>query len=760
MPLLWFSLAFLAGIGLGAFTRLPLSAWLLLAGLSLALALGERFWAGRFARYRILRAKIPLAVGVLLAALFAGALCWQHAQPNWGPSDLAYYNDSGQAELIGWIAADPDRRENAVQLRVRVESITLESTGRVIPVEGVALVRLSPGGNWQYGQRIRLWGKPVTPPSGEDFSYQDYLAQHGVYTYLLYPSTHRLEGTSGSRVMAAIYGLRQAAYRRITTMLPQPEAGLLSGILLGLENDLPESLEKAFQDTGTAHIIAISGFNMSVLCALFVGFFGRFFPRGWTALLAVLAIATYTVLVGANPAVVRAAIMSGLAVFGRLIGRSSAGTTPLAGSAMLMCIFNPWLLWDVSFQLSFTATLGLVWFADPLQSGFERLAAHWLSPKAAHRLAGPVGENVLFTLAAQVTTLPVTLVHFGRLSFSMLLANPLVLPVQPLVMELGGAALLVGSFSTTLGQALSWPLTAYTIRAVEWCARIPGGAVSIGTVSGWFAAGYYLVLGGLMTAKSWLAAVSSRIKPAAVLTGLGLVTLLAWNVALHRPDGRLHLALFDLAGSPAALLTTPGGNQLLLGGAGGANALSSALGREMSLVDRRLDGLLITSTSADDLQSLAGLIERTPADQVFWALPPPDKAAAERLQEAAGRLGALPLALAPGDALQVDEGVKVRVIGSGKSLAAYRLDYGNLCLVWPGDLPPGAVKADGCILVLDADQLRERALVDWQRMRPLAVLVSGQPAQALPQNWLSTAALGRIEVVSDGGQMWIIAGQR
>ena len=136
------------------------------------------------------------------------------------------------------------------------------------PVKGEALLKLCTG-EWQYGEGVKIYGAPGIPPENEDFSYKAYLEQHGIYTLLEYPYVVSNAQIEGSWIKKAIFSLRQAAYNRINDFLPQPEAGLLSGILLGNENDIPSGLEKAYQDTGTAHIIAISGFNMALLVGIF-----------------------------------------------------------------------------------------------------------------------------------------------------------------------------------------------------------------------------------------------------------------------------------------------------------------------------------------------------------------------------------------------------------------------------------------------------------------------------------------------------------
>jgi competence protein ComEC len=188
----------------------------------------------------------------------------------------------------------------------------------------------------------------------------------------------------------------------------------------------------------------ICGFNITILAGLFFKIFNHFLGRWRGALAAGIGIALYTLLVGANPSVVRAAIMGGLALFARQVGRRQDGLAGLAFTAAIMALIDPYVLWDVGFQLSFAATLGLVLYGTPSQAALASMAGRVLPPAEAQRLASLVGEYFLFTLAAQLTALPVTIAHFQRLSLSALIANPLILPVQPAVMVLGGLAVVLG----------------------------------------------------------------------------------------------------------------------------------------------------------------------------------------------------------------------------------------------------------------------------------------------------------------------------
>ena len=144
---------------------------------------------------------------------------------------LAFYNGSGKIEINGVICEDPQLKENSSQLVVCANSLKL-SSGEIQSVKGRALLKLRTG-DWQYGEGVKIYGAPEIPPENEDFSYRAYLEQHGIYTLLEYPYVGSNAQIEGSWLKIAIYRLRQTAYSRINAFLPQPEAGLLSGILLG-----------------------------------------------------------------------------------------------------------------------------------------------------------------------------------------------------------------------------------------------------------------------------------------------------------------------------------------------------------------------------------------------------------------------------------------------------------------------------------------------------------------------------------------------
>ncbi len=828
MPLLWLSVAYICGVLLEAEQPLSLGVWLALAGLSLAsLAVRRLGGAARFLPARGLaawRAGLAVLEGARLAAFFRsfgpflpplhlplaalilalclGAIRCQIARPSIDAGHVAAYLDQEETYVIeGVLVEPPDQRDTYTQARLRTERLRPSSALHFTLVQGDLLARLPPGQDGQYGDRLRLTGWLTTPSESETFSYRQYLARQYVYAAFQcsYPSDETCVQTlgrgQGNPVFALIYRLRQQAGQALARLLPDPEASLLQGILLGLDSRIPTHVQQAFQITGTSHVIAISGFNFTIVAGLFTLAFGKLLGRWRGMLAAVAGIILYAALAGAGAGVVRAAIMGSLGVFARQIGRRQNGLNSLAVVAAAMAVYDPYVLWDVSFQLSFAATLGLVLYADPLAEGFVSLASRRLPPAAARRLAGPVGEYFLFTLAAQLTTLPLILYYFQRLSLISLIANPLILPIQPPIMFLGGLAALLGLVWEPLGQVfanLTWPFLVYTIRIVELLARAPAASFLVAPFAAWLAAAFYALLFGWTAfgtrLRAWWAArfASDPLAGAGArlgwlgAAGLGLAALIVWQNALALPDGRLHVTLLDVSragrSGDALLIQTPDGRTVLIDGGPSPSALSDALGRRLPLGRRRLDWLTLAASGEAQLAALPDVIERYPPGQVLWAGSTVGSYSARLLRQGLSQQGA-PVTLArPGLGLDLGRGAVLRVLTASGRGATLLLEWERFRLLLPIGLDFDDLEA----LSAAPDQGPLTALLlaeagyaplnppEWiARWRPQVVLLSVSPGDSsgLPapetlealQGYplLRTDLHGWIRLSTDGANLWV-----
>lgn len=766
MPLLWLSCAFLLGILLASHASLPWGVWCGFSALCAVLGLPESRWS-HLKTWREYRRKFsPLPVGILLAVLFLGSARFQASRPFFSPNDVAWYNNKGEVRLSAWVIERPRRGERTIQLRLRVDEITvLENAGSPRPVDGMLLALLPAGGEWQYGDRLELVAKLVSPPELAGFSYREYLARQGIYSYTGYPRILQITSGQGNLFLTWVYALRQNAYQVVKELFPPPEAALLSGILLGIEDDIPPKLERAFQDTGTAHIIAISGFNIAILAGLFSTLSNRLIPNRWLALLvSIVGIAFYTLLVGGSASVVRAAVMGSVSLLGVHIGRRNSGSNSLAFTGAVMCAFNPNLLWDISFQLSFSATLGLVWFGTSLQKGVETFFEQRFSAAVARRLAGLIGEYCLFTLAAQATTLPVILYHFRRLSLSALLANPLILPPQPLVMELGGVAVLAGMALLPLGKALAllaWPLLAYTNHMVQSLATLQGGALTVGAPGWAWVIIYYLLLYFLARNGRLLRKYHYRLSTALAATLLCLAGIATWKSAYSAPDGQLHVLALPGTDGFSILVCSPEGRYLLVQKGRVDSELSSALARRLPLYQQRLDGLVLSSLKASSLEGLPDFLENYPPGWMLWNPQAGDSRAGSRLRDWTREREIPLIPLETGQFISLGKAAGLYILSADEESTVIGLRWDTFrallaCRGSPQDLEnlQPEWNSPGLVLFLSEETLKNHTPQDWLALVPSLVIASSG-APGLPPEWLSIDRHDWIELSVDGSQTWV-----
>ena len=697
-------------------------------------------------------------------------------------------------------------------LAIKAEKIRAVDETAGGSASGLLLARLPAGGDWRYGDRVSIQGSLETPPEDEEFSYRNYLARQGVYSYIPTASASLMERGHGNRLLAWLYALRERSLLSLYRLFPDPEASLLAGILLGIDTNISPAVTQAFQDSGTSHIIAISGFNMAIVAGLFAALFGRLLGKRRGAIASIISITLYTLLVGAGPSVMRAAIMAGLAVFAAQVGRRQSGLNTLAITAAVMAFFDPNILWDVSFQLSFLATLGLVLYAGPLMDAFVRVAERFIPNDRARRLSQPIGEYFLFTLAALVLTLPVMIYYFHRLPLASLLANPLVLPAQPAVMILGGLAMLLGMVSQPLGQLaayLAWPFVAYTIRMAEFWAQFRGWILVFGQISFLAVAGLYAIIlaltfglpawrvrrlelqsegepaadpvnGRLATFKAWLRRASMPLLTISLAT-LAVLTVLVWRAAAAAPDGRLHMTVLDVGSGDGILIQTPTGRSLLIDGGGSAAALSDALGRRLPLGRRSLDYLIVAGTEDSQISSLPRTLERYPAAVVAWTGPSGATRAARALREYLTGAKISIVEVQSGQILDLGDGARLKILSANPRGAVLLLEWGNFRALLPVSLDRTALEmlqADASLahvttLLLSDGGYAPANPPEWiARLRPQVVLLSvaAGDRRNLPDvetlaagegyTLLRTDQNGWIELTTDGGQIWVAVERR
>ncbi len=318
-------------------------------------------------------------------------------------------------QLEGYIVEDIDMRQANQFLTIQPKGF-----GQRI------LVSAPTTADYFYGDWVVASGKIQQPQNFDDFDYQKYLERYNVYATMSYPKILVLKGHQQNFVKEWLLDIKWAFTRRVDKLLPEPQSSLLMGILIGARKTLPPDVVNNFNATGVSHVIAISGYNITIIVSA-LGYALYFLGRRSRFWLTLGVIVGFVILSGASASVIRAAIMGGLVLLSAIIGRQYSVGPSLFFAALIMLLLNPRILfWDASFQLSFLATLGIVYFLPLL----ERLTDRWDNVLN-------IKSILLTTLSAILFTLPLILFTFGRLSVVAPLVNILILPIVPLTMLLG-----------------------------------------------------------------------------------------------------------------------------------------------------------------------------------------------------------------------------------------------------------------------------------------------------------------------------------
>jgi competence protein ComEC len=500
-------------------------------------------------------------------------------------ADVQRWIDGAGMTLIGQIVDDPVIQGDHHAARLRPERLL--RGGREYAVSGDVLIHYPLSVSLKLGDRAQATGILNDPGIIDTFSYRDYLARFGIYALMRSAAVERLERETHLSFDGWLSEIRREARSRIAAALPEPAASLLIGMVLGDESGIAPDVESAFNSTGAAHVIAISGYNMAVFGGVIAWLIGAAAParRRLGSALGVSVIALYTALVGGGAGVERAALMSGLALIGGALRRRTFLPASLAFAAVLLSLDNPTVFWDISFQYSFLAVVGMALFSEPLMRfGTRFVPARWAV------------EPLAVSAAAQALTIPLAALYFQRLSLVTLPVNLLIAPVVPVIIALGTAAALLAALIPFIGAILLWglmPPLLWLIGVVRSAGALPFASVTVYPD----AALTILILlsmlalgtAPILPSESWTRLKAWALEGLALGGGVGLLLLFAL-LQINRADGLLHVWIWD----GGWLVQTPGGAHVLIDGGRYPAQLLTVLGDHLPVYKRRVDLWLLT----------------------------------------------------------------------------------------------------------------------------------------------------------------------
>lgn len=357
--------------------------------------------------------------------------------------------------------------------------LVLEQTSyeRTEPPYGAGRVRVSTGNftKYYYGEHLYIEGTLKEPENFSDFNWQGYLAKEGIKYVMTNPEIQKLgKVDQGLFYYAGI--IRQKLQKGINNSLLPPHSSLYSAMLLANKSELTLEAKDNLAKTGLSHIVAISGMHIAVITLiLFFSLLGIGLWRHKASYLALSILAFYIIMIGAPASAVRAGIMAAIVILAERVGRPNSAWRALLFAAILMVAFNPYILrYDIGFQLSFLAVVGILLLKKPIENWLWKIPRVFVPFHITkdRKVARNISENKIFgvrslialTLSAQIFTFPVILYNFGSISFVAPITNIFVLPILPLTLGAGFISALggsIGGFASSIFAAPAWLFSSY-----------------------------------------------------------------------------------------------------------------------------------------------------------------------------------------------------------------------------------------------------------------------------------------------------------
>jgi competence protein ComEC len=464
------------------------------------------------------------------------------------------------------------------------------------------------------GDVLRVTGsiRPI-----DDGGFAEFLLRQGISAELEVNETERL-GPAPFAPIRWAQSFRALAGRSILSSFPPREAGLLLGLALGDDSRLDPALERDFRATGLSHLLVVSGENVAMVLAPIVALGAALRLSRWPRFVLCLGlVAFFVVLTGAEPSVMRAGVMAGLALFGVLLGRPRSTGSILAGAIVVLLVLDPALVWSVGFQLSVAATASMVALATPIS---ERLR---FLPRSLALATGA-------TLAVQLGVTPLLLYYFNEVPVSTIAANVLAFPAVPPALLIGLAAATAGIVFEPVGRLLSL-VAQVPMRYLEFVADRLARA-PIPWITGGGIASLLLGLVAAIAIAWWLRS-GRRLPRKALVIGLALLPLMVWSSALSAgPPSSLTVRFFDVGQGDAALLTSPGGVTMLVDGGTDPAQVATEL---VALGVKRLDLVIASHPHADHVIGLPSVLARISVALLLEPGCKDDSPDGEALKEAA-----------------------------------------------------------------------------------------------------------------------------
>jgi competence protein ComEC len=406
-----------------------------------------------------------LISGFFALAILFGILRFHSVDAN---IPVFFESQVGQkVQFLGIIIDEPEIKENSQKLIIETENGN-EKVKILLSADFIE--------EYRYGDEVNFSGKLEKPENfitdyGKEFDYINYLKKDGIFYVMNFPKLQIISHENGNKIKSTLFFIKEKFLEKINFSIKEPESLLMGGLILGEKASFNQELRQSFINTGTIHIVALSGYNITIVAEWIMKLFA-FLPKNFGFAVGIGTIILFILMTGGSTTAIRAGIMAILALIARATGRNYGVARALILAGVFMVFFNPLILvYDVSFQLSFIATIAVIFIAPKIEKYFT-----WITKKFGLR------DIISVTCAAYIFVMPFILYKMGTFSIVALPANILILPFIPFTMAFGFFTGLIGFISNILALPfgiISYIFLHYELFIIGLFSKLPFSSFSI-----------------------------------------------------------------------------------------------------------------------------------------------------------------------------------------------------------------------------------------------------------------------------------------
>ena len=609
-PAFYALILFVTGILLGNFFDLPKS--LLLSVLILSLFFSLLFLLRKDQR----DANLFIVISIILAGFFRCELFTKDFPANHISNFL---NLDQPVTITGKIADEPDVRENKTFLKIQAQTL---STGKItIPTSGQIILKIKESTfDFDYADKIKFGGFLYEPSPRRNpgaFDYKKYLSRKRIYGLVSLSGVNKIEIVEkepGNIFLSKIViPLRSWILEVFEKTLSGNHQALLSGFLLGDTRDIPKEIYNMFRDTGTVHLLAVSGSNVWLVVGIIFAALSLFrIPKIPTTLITLICIFIFAYLVHNDPPVVRAGIMASVVLVGILLYKDANPLNLVSFSALIILLFSPLHLFDVGFQLSFASVFAIVLLVPKL----SQLLSKYVS-KSRKTLWRWIILPGLVSLSVEIILFPILAYYFNMVPLITVVANLFIVPLASLSVALSCFTLFSATFSLTFASIFSasnWLCLECILKLNTFFATLPIAKLTVPSPSIFSFIIYYLFL--------WLLLSSITQKRKAVIFSLVIIgNIFAWKGPLSSESQISKLTFLDVGKGNSTVIELPDRKTFLINAGEKRGNFNSGEYVVIPFLNRngitKIDKLILTDNDSANINSAKFVAEEVKIEEVL-----------------------------------------------------------------------------------------------------------------------------------------------